>query len=59
MFRVFLEGTYADASVVERVDALDGGGERLDRREARHGPGDGRGADLVAVEAGRPFRTAC
>lgn len=59
VFRVFLEGTDPDAAVVEGVDALDGGGERLDRGQARYGAGDGRGADVVAVEAGRRCRTAC
>ena len=33
---VFLEGAHADIAVVERVDALDGGGERLHRRQAGH-----------------------
>ena len=35
MFGVFLERTHAHVAVVERVDALDGRGERLDRRQAR------------------------
>src|SRR5690242_7473487 len=51
VFRVFLERTDSHVAVVEGVDALDGCGERLDRRQAGHRPRHGRRTDLVAVEA--------
>lgn len=56
---VFLEGTDADVTVVEGVDALDGGGERLHRRQTGDAARHGGGADLVPVEAGRRCRTGC
>src|SRR5690606_27509245 len=51
MARVFLERADAPVTAAECVGALDRCGERLDRRQAGHGPGHGGRTDVVAVEA--------